>query len=383
MTYAYRSVNTVGGAFVAYLPFEGVRFTRILNGAGAFSARLRLPSLRSVRIFDGYNGVYQDGYGTTVDQGRALASAYVTATDPLKRCIYVERDGVVVDAYVIWTRGYDHDEQTVEVSGVQIWSLLRARRIRWHATFAAVDQLSIVDSLITTAQASTGGNLGITVEGGSSGRLRDRTYVANEDKPLGEAIEQLAAVIDGFDFRLDVDRSGDTYTRTLRLFYPRVGRPASETGHVWTLGANMTTLVWPEDGQHAANSIAALGAGEGTTMLRSIVSDTAALAEGFPLMEDSLSLKDVSVASTLTGHAESQLSLRRLPTVLPKATVLANQDPILTAYIPGDHARLVVRPNSDPRWPDGLDVFARIIAIDASPPDDGEPETVALTFDEA
>ena len=389
---AYRSVDTATGAFVAYVPLHEVRYSRILNGVGGFTAKLKLPPLGSGRWEsssegDPYEDEYVDEYGGTdteviVPTGRALADAYVAATAPVKTTIYVERDGVVVDAFVIWDRSYDHEAQTITVQGAQMWSLVRKRRIRWNATYTATDQLAIVEALIDKAQTSTGGDLGITVSAGTSGRLRDRTYVAHEDKPLGEAIEQLAAVIDGFDFRLDVDRSGDTYARTLRLFYPRVGRDASRTGHVWTLGANMVRLDWPEDGQRAANSIAALGAGEGSSMLRAVVADTTVIGEGYPLLEDSISLKDVTDASTLEGHARAELADRSRPLVLPSATVLADSAPSLGAYVPGDDARLVVPPNRDPCWPDGLDAFARIVEVRCAPPEDGRPETVELVFEE-
>lgn len=390
--YAYRSVETVSGTPLAYLPLHAVTWGQVLNGVGTFQARLKLPPLgsktRSTVVFDdSYSHVYTETYSSpsvveSYDHGAAVAGAYVDATDPLRRCVYVERDGVVMDGYVIVARSWDHDTQELVVVGASLWALLRRRRIRWNVTFTATDQLAIARSLITRAQQSTGGDLGIAVGSETSGRVRDRTYVAYEDKPLAEAIEQLSEVIDGFDFEIDVERTGDSYTRTLRLHYPRKGRVAAKSGHVWTLGANMLLLDWPEDAQRTANSIAALGAGEGLSMLRSVQTDTTVLALGFPLLEDSLSLKDVSVAATLNGHARQALADQRLPFVLPRATVLADAAPTVDGVEVGDDAHLVVRPGTDPRWPAGLNAVARIVERSVSPPDDGEPATVELIFEE-
>lgn len=385
--YAYRSVATVGSTPLAYLPLRAVTWGQVLNGVGTFRARLKLPPLggfRSITDASYAGDTFSDDPASSddYDHGAAMAGAYVDATDPLRRCIYIERDGVVMEGYVIVERSYDHDSHELILTGASLWALLRRRRIRWDATFTQVDQLAIVRSLITKAQLSTGGDLDIDVGTETSGRLRDRTYDGFEDKPLGEAVQQLAAVIDGFDFEIDVQRLGSDYARTLRLYYPRKGRVASQSGHVWTLGANMTALDWPEDGQRTANSIVALGAGEGASMLRSVQTDTAVLAQGYPLLEDSVSLKDVSVQGTLDAHARAELADNRVVAVLPKATVLADVAPTIDGVEVGDDAALVVRPNTDPRWPSGLSAVARIVERRVSPPDDGAPATVELLFEE-
>lgn len=386
--WAYRSVQTVTGAFVAYLPLRNVRFSRILNGAGAFSAELALPSVDRWAdvVTSGGEMVTEGGelvtVGSAAARGHALLRAYLDATDPLSRCIYIERDGVVVDAYWLVARSYDADAQTVQISGAQMWALLRQRRIRWAARFVQQDQLAIARSLVTRTQQQTGGDLGIQVGSETSGRLRDREWQPWDEKPVGEAIEQMAEVIDGFDFRLDVLRQGDTYERRLRLFYPRAGRDAASTGHVWTLGANLLRLDWPENGERTVNSVVALGDGEGPAKKRVTVTDTSVLAEGYPLLEDSIIHSTVQEVSTLDGHARAHLANFARPLVRPRALVLADQAPTLGAYVPGDFARIRIPPHREPYWPQGLDTYARIVEIHGQVPDDGDPEQVELVFEE-
>lgn len=385
-SWAFRSVQTVSGAFVAYLPFTNVRWSRILNGAGSFSAELTLPrvdAMADALTVAGELVVVGDEMvtvGATKARTESLVRGYRDGTTPLSRCVYVERDGVVLDAY--WLVEREPTETGVRVSGVQMWGLLRKRRIRWEAKFTGIDQLAIARSLVTRTQEQSGGNLGITLGTETSGRLRDREWQPWEDKPLGEAIEQLAAVIDGFDFRLDVERSGDTYTRRLRLFHPRAGRDAISTGHVWSLGANMTHLAWPESGERSENSVAALGDGEGVAKVRTVHTDTAVLAEGHPLLEGTILHSSVRDVATLDGHARAHLEDFARPITRPRATVLADKAPALGAYVPGDFARLVVPPRRHVWWPDGLDVFRRIVEIHGQVPVDGEPELVDLIFEE-
>lgn len=360
MRWSYRSVTTTDGDFVAYVPLRDVRWSRVLNGAGAFTATLTLPL-----------------------DDQETAAAYRDATEALTRCIYVERDGEVVDGYWLVSRKYDHDSQTVQLEGVQLWALFRRRLIMWEAKFSQVDQLEIARTLVTRTQQQTGGNLAVQVGAESSGRLRDREWLPWDGKNLGEAIEQLAEVIDGFDFRVDVERAGDTYERRFRLFYPRAGRDALSTGHVWRLGANLVSLDWTETGERTANSVVGLGDGEGITKVRAVVTDTSALVEGFPLLEDTILHSTVSQVETLEGHARAHLVDYGRPLARPRARVLADVAPRLSAYVPGDYARLVVPPGAEPFWPDGLDRYARILEIAGEVPGDGGAETVTLTFEES
>lgn len=120
------------------------------------------------------------------------------------------------------------------------------RRIRWAdptypngRTFTDTDQFTIFRTLILDAQDESvfgaGWDLGIDVTWDAlSGVLRDRTedYLTFQQKNLGEALRQLAATEDGFDFAMayTIDTSTDRIDKTIRLHYPRKGR---DTGFVF------------------------------------------------------------------------------------------------------------------------------------------------------
>jgi hypothetical protein len=168
--------------------------------------------------------------------------------------------------------------------------------------------------------------------------LRDRTYYHYERKPVGEAVELLAELQNGFDFAIDVAYVSGTITKTLVLSYPRRGRI---TPLVWELRTNLGQLSQEVDAIRAANKVDALGAGEGDTMLIATAADTSQLAS-YPLLEDVVTFKDVSVTATLTAHAALAVKnlakpVTRIPTLL---AVQTNPDSGLGSFITGDSVQV-------------------------------------------
>jgi hypothetical protein len=144
-------------------------------------------------------------------------------------------------------------------------------------TYTQQDQDAIVTALYTLAmqgvtssgQAMTpGATLPLTPQrvnpdgtnrANNSGRLRDRTYEGN--KAIGEAISELAAVIDGFDF--DVQASGDVNgTDFLRIFYPSQGVDRPDL--VLAYGSTVKTVERSVNSTSYANYVRVLGGGATT-----------------------------------------------------------------------------------------------------------------------
>ena len=363
------------GTRITELALSGLTYSQQLNGAGSAGGTLFLPTLGDPQAA---------GNVAT----RAQISVLNDAVDEARRQLLIERDGVPVWAGVVWASPYDDATQTRKVMAGELWSYYRHRVIDALQTFSAVDQFTIVSTLLTDAHSRGGGDIGVTVPVTTSGRTRDRTYEAFEYKNLGEAIEELSAVIDGFDFAIDLayNGSGDL-VKTLNMEYPRRGRNVYATGHVFELGRNIVEFVWPSDGTRTANKIFAVGAGEGRAAIVAVVSDTSQLTAvasggaGYPLLEQVIRYKDISVVANLMGHAQQWLTQVSRPVTLPELTVRADLDPVFGSYVCGDSARVVIPPNMTPRFPDGLDTFRRIVAFGVSVTDEGA-ETIKLTLGE-
>lgn len=327
------------------IPFSSVKFGHVLNAPGGFSASI----------------------------GHRHQKATRTNLDPARTAIHVERDGVIVWSGILWTARAGSQSGTLAIGGEGWWSYFRRRRIRLTKTYTATDHLAIAQDLINYAQGIGGGNIGIVVGAEVSGVLRDRTYNGYERKKIGEAIEQLASVQGGFDFAIDVAYDGTgTIVKTLRFGYPRRGRV---TDLVWDLGANLEDLTQASDGARQANLVDALGAGDADAMLIATAADTSMLS-AYPLLEDAITLKDVTVQSTLQAHAAGELQNRRrpvatLPTVLARS---AAPDTALGSFIVGDSLTV--------RGTDGwisVDERMRIMGYDVSVDEAGK-ETVAVSF---
>ena len=371
-SYRVLALDSVTGVPVAELPLSGLSFGSKLNEPGECSALLPFPPLETV-------------------SGRELASVFNDAVTEVRRQLVVERDGVPVWAGPVWASPYSDTQPSRQVRAAEWWSYFRRRVVLTFRTYDQVDQLTIARQLLNDAlavNAFAGQDMGFTFDANLSGVLRDRTYPSLDRLNVAEQVEQLAAVIDGFDFAVDVSWGSDgRLVKQVRTHYPRRGRPFEQTGLTFELGRNITDFVWPSDGTRYANVVHVLGAGETPRALRSArfalgeiqMPDVGGL--GIPVVEEVISRTDVSRLSTLGSIADAALTARARPVVVPEITVRADYDPVFGSYVVGDSCRVRIQAGMSPRFPDGLDVLMRIIGWDVQVSDDGS-ESVRLSLGE-
>lgn len=308
--YRYLAADLKSGTIREEIPFSTVSFSHVLNRPGSWKGTIGLRHAKAAR----------------------------SILDPGKTAIHVERNGAIAWSGILWAGRANAKSAELELTGEGWWSYFRRRLITATKTYAATDQLAIVRDLVTWAQAQAGGNIGLIVGTETSGVLRDRVYQDFELKNLGEAVEQLAAVSNGFDFAVESAWAGQVVANTLRLFYPRRG---AVTPFVFELGTNLEELSTEVDATRQATAIYAVGAGEAAAMLRATSSDATLLVE-FPLLEETVAYKDVTVLSTLQAHAD----LARINTARPVERVpmlvahQANPDTAFGNYVTGDTVRV-------------------------------------------
>lgn len=350
--YRYLFADLLTDTIREEFPLQSVNYGDVLCAPGALTATLPL----SLKNSAGYEKVTRANL------------------DPARTAVYVERDGVLVWGGILWTVAANADNFTLSLGCEGFWSYFRRRLIRATKTYAATDQLAIVQSLVNYAQSIGGGNIGVTVGSETSGVLRDRTYNAYERVNLGQAIEDLAAVDGGFDFAVDVayDGSGNR-TKNLHLSYPNRG---ARTAHVLDLSANVESLGWNLDGTAMANLIDALGAGETVNLLIGTAADTTEIGT-YPLLEDTVSYPDVSVVATISAHAQAELTARRLPVeTLPTLVAHGTTDLQIGGFRTGDE--LEVRTQNAGGFL-SIDSLYRIAAWNVAVDDNGK-ETISFTF---
>ena len=370
--YRYLAYDVRSRGFLGELPLAGVSYSEQLNGVGELSASLDLA-------------------GTTAD-GMPLAAEYVPATAPRRSAIWVERDGVLVWGGIIWSRRRSRGTLgQVEISALDFGSILERRVLTATKTYTAVDQLAVVQDLVTWAQARPGGDINLVVGSETSGVLitRDPLAWGYELRNLADLIGELAQAEGGFDWSTSVayDTSG-VPEATFRLHYPRRGRRSIDSSLVFfnaaASGGNLIDWDLDQSGLDAATTIHAVGAGEGESMVQTVASRTELLDVGYPLTEAVISYKSVTDADALISLNLEAARLRSNDVDTWSITVDPDDISVpFGAWSVGDDARIVI--DDHPLFPSdganpGLETTLRITGQQVTVPDDGGPDEVTLTM---
>lgn len=341
---------------LADLPLSVRQFGGVLNGAGTFTAQIPVE--------------------------RSTAALLMSATIPERTVVYIERDGVLFDGFIIWQRSRQPN-QPMSLQGASIPSIWKRNRIVADLAYTATDQHTIFRNLVTHLQSQAGADSGVVVGSGLSGVTRDRTYYGYERKNIGDALAELAAVDNGFDWSVDVAWDAGVPVKNLILSYPRRGRIAGSTGIVFESAKNIIGYTFTEDGTRSARAVDVLGAGDGTDMKISTAVDTALLDAGYPLTTEVMSYKDVTVQSTVDAHATAAMRARsKTPTFLELTVAPDDIDAGLGTWIVGDDALVRITDDNFPIQSDGTpgyQAYHRIIAYDVDIPDEG-PEVVKIVL---
>lgn len=353
--YRWLAYDLRTNAALAELPLGDVTYGATLNGGGTITATMPVT---------------------------AATAAYLTAaTIPERTIIYVERDGVLIDGFIVWARNR-RPQQPIGLQGATLGSLLRRNRIITDITYTATDQHTIARGLVSAMQAQPGGDVGIAVGSTLSGVLRDRTYYAYERKNIGDALQQLAEVDNGFDWAIDIAWVAGVPTKSLTLSYPRRGRIGTSTGLVFESGKNLLGYDITEDGTRSARSVDAFGSGDGTDMKISTATRTDLIDAGYPLTAETISHKDVVVQATIDAHALAAVNARAAtPTFLDVQVAPDDVDAGLGHWIVGDDVLVNITDDLFPVQADGtpgLRRYYRIIGYTVSVPSGG-PETLSVT----
>ena len=356
--YRYLFADLLTNNIIAELPITNVNFTQQLNAAGTLTGDLLLSGVNAAAL-------------------NVLAS-----TIPGRNAIYVDRAGVLVWGGIIWNREWDTAGQHLKVTAREFESYFERRRITTTQSFSGVDQLTVVQNLVTAAQAVPYGNIGVVVPSNTSGVTVSQVYYGYELKTYFSAISDLAKADNGFDFNIKVayDNSGNP-TKTLQLGYPRLGNTysiTSTTVPVFQLPAgNIVQYNYKEDGTKAANTIYLTGAGSNEAKLISTGTDATKTAAGWALLEDSTNYSNITDSTLLTNMATGQVNVVSYPPQTLQIVAPPYIDPVYGSYSLGDQARVII---TDDFYPSGFDGNFRIIGLNVSPGENNQPERVTLTL---
>lgn len=369
--YRYAVHDLTSGDYVRDLDLFGVTYSEELNGGGDLSASLDLR--------------------VRTTSGKRLTSALLTATEPRLRALYVIRDGVTVSwAGIIWRRRRSSSSPgVVQLTAIDFWSYFGRRRLTVDKSYTATDQLAVARDLIDWAQAQPGGDVGVQVGAETSGVTITREPLAygHEYRTIAELIEELAGSSTGFDLAIVGQLVDDVPVPALQLFYPRRGRRANEANlvffHSTETAGNLRDYDLDEDGLDSVTTLYAVGAGEGSSMLRTVAWRTDLIDAGYPLTEDVGSYKAITDGTALQALNIGELSRMSDTAATWTLDVDPDDDSVpFGSWTVGDDVRISI--SDDDMFPvgangePGIETTVRIIGQTVTVPDDGGSDRVTL-----
>lgn len=377
-TYRYVTTNILTGRVLAdTLPLRVTDFASNLGTGqpGQLRGSLTLPVL-------------------TDAQAAAAQAAYIGALEPERSMLWVLQDGLPIWVGPVWD--WPHTSAAANqlpIQAEEIWSLfLRRREIRADQTFAAgTDIFTVIRALLTyatTGKGASGVVAGLTLGTSLSGiTLSAPLTVAATNLPkVGAVVAQLTAQY-GIEATLapGLDSNGNLVIRLL-LGAPTIGRPAATTGLQLRYPGAATDYGYPRAGAASTNSLIATASASGgvsgswSSNPATHGLNSAALAAGYPLLEDSYYYSTTAIATQAQIDAVAD---GRLPAVtgtrtIPTVTIGGGAFPAAGQVQLGDEAYLIATSTLHPAAADGspgLEALVRIIGWKVSPGGDGTAET--------
>ena len=345
MTYRFLVADAVTKLAVAELPvIQNVSWSETLNTPSSFTCTIPLSG----------NGI------------SALSSSMFDAP---RAVFLVEKDNVIVSGGPIKTQQKNPETNTFSFAGSGYQDYLRRWKLRTTKTYTGIDQALIVKDLIDYKQNIPFYNIGIDTSFiTATGVVRDRTYYAYERKWIGELIEELTGLINGFDWALYpkwTSTPNSAITIIPYIGFPNVGRA---TGVVLEHGRNCTIYQNSSD-ENICYSVDAIGQGMGEQALIFTVNNQG-LLQGVGLGIDAEERRyDVSVLATLDAYARQRLIQGQ---TLKTNTNIKVDSSFIGSFLVGDQVQL--------KASTGLlqmNDYHRIVSYTASVQSDG-PEEVKL-----
>lgn len=336
-------------------------------------------ALQGVTINNKLNAVGNMGATMQLDQSGQQNVDLINATIPGKSFVVVERDSVPIWDGIVWTRTYQAQSKTVQLSMRTREAYLENILVDVDLGYADTEQRNIMVDLFNTIQADPNRNLGITVPPGTypDAVLRTVSVLSTEYKTFFSVISSIADGENGFDWNLETQRVGDSYLRSLRIGYPYLGSTAVGA-LTFDYPGQILNYYQTEGMSDAGTKTYLLGAGEGSAMVVAIGENTDMYDNGWLRYDETYSRKDVTSLTQAQDLVDQQKVLRRPPMATLKVFVKADLSPVFGSYGLGDTATISIR---DPRHPSpGITFVSRIVAFDYRPPSDDSIESAELIF---
>ncbi|WP_431980798.1 hypothetical protein [Streptomyces qinglanensis] len=339
--------------------------------------------------FDDYIGKTGALSGTIPVADAGMAERVKRAVVPGRTALWIERGPDLWWGGIVWTMTPGVDDRgavSVAIQAATFDSYWDHCILRDTLEAVQEDQFDIARDLVQYAAEQEGGDIGIRTDASrASGVLRDRTYSRYDSTRVREALDHLAGVENGFEWRVQVYRDAATGERVKRL---QLGYPTIQAGAapiMLTYPGNVLTYSWPQDATGMANVWQSRGATDNNNqaqdsrpIMSTLWSYPDKLKNGWPRLDGSSDYNTVERLDTLDEHARADLARAKDPVVIP--TVKARLDGQVTPALIGAPVRLRIR---DIWFSVGLDADYRVVGLHVTPAQRGQQESAELYLEAA
>jgi len=320
-------------------------------------------------------------------------SDLLAATNPGRTALWVDRDDVPVWCGILWSRTYQATGRTYELSAQTFESYPHEvyNSADANATEPCQDFVSIAWGSI---QGNASYNVGVVTPALTGiGSTITKTFVGTDYNSWGDFIDEMATSGAEFYIKPTKDVNGNRIPQLIvgrwdlvenpPTTYYRIGVPvaqAQQSGVDLQYPTGIADYWWPENAVQAANRVLAIGKANGASTPRQIYTNTANLAQGYPGLDNRLTLSSVDTQGSLNNIAATQLTNMQPPVLTPTIVLNGSVEDVFGSWSLGDNVKLVI---DDPyRFPNGpVTGVTRIVGYSLTPSSENGPETVSLTID--
>jgi hypothetical protein len=368
--YTYRFADLLSDSDICELELSNVRFDRRIIQPGSFSA--------SVSV-------------TNTD-----IATQVKKIAPARTVLHIYRDADLWGTYIVWqmrVRSSGRSAPTVELQGATLESWFDHRIIDVDMLYTNTDQFDIARGLIDQAQTGWfpyegNANLGISYGTNDSGVLRDRSYYLTDAAPVGQRLQELANVDNGFEYMITTYDDPSLGIRVRKLVLAtKLGDsnldvlftyPGSISSYEITYDASNAATAWWARGDTIQDDTTET---EYPLITEAPVLSDLWLSNGFPHMDRVIDYASVTVLDTLEDYAAwwrdnhsgiiavpvIEINTKDTPTIIPPTAL-------------GTSAVFTIE---DEFFGHGdFSSENRIIGIEVTPPTRGSQEVIRLVIED-
>lgn len=347
MTYTYYVADVLTGAVLGDLPFSDTKAGWALSDTGKFEGKL------------------------AISDPEVLARGGLGLTRPGQHAVYVDLDGDLIWAGIVWSRKRSLDGQTLTVSAADYWSYFSRRLCTVDITFAG-EIMDLVPLVLTPAlDAYKPANLTVEYttppEVYSAPQVLEYTYVASDRKKCAELVSGLAEGVPGFDFRCEAQWTVTGLTAAVKIVFgkPYLGKLTDASPALFDFPGNIVEYEEDEDASDLVGRLFVRGtdSGEDEAVAPEFSFEDISAYTTYPRYEDAVSIDEPNPAVVST-RGQAAFNQRKVTRITRSLKVRADAEPRIGTYHVGDWTQLVLRDASLSGT-----VALRIAALDLSPKD--------------